>query len=111
MNGKSDEQFIDSILHQLEESALRQKHETDALLECLLDCVRELCKLRKPTLEKDKVPEAAVTMTGAEKKARQAIASHLKGVTDAQREDFRRGMLDPADVWLGVSGGHFVSQD
>ena len=111
MNGEGDKKLIESILYQLEQGALHQSHEIDALMECLLDCVREISKLRKQKGEEPNDPGTTMAMSSAESRARQAIAPHLKGLTEAERENFCSGKLDPADVWLGVACGHFAGQD
>ncbi|MDU8946541.1 hypothetical protein [Ovoidimarina sediminis] len=104
MNGKSEQDLIESIMHQIEDGALRQKHEIDALLECLLDCVRELTRLRKQSAAEGDAEKTADAICQAEMRARRTLASHLKGLSDAEREGFCLGKIDPADVWLGV--GH-----
>ena len=111
MNGEGNEKLIESILRQLDREVLNQSHEIDALLGCLLECVREISKRRKQEARVARRANAQVAMSCAESRARQAIAPHLKGVTEAERENFRSGKLDPMDVWLGVSCGHFIGQE
>ncbi len=107
MNGRSEEALVERILRELEDGRARQKAEIEALMKCLLDCVRELSNQRKPA-KQGKSAAAVATMGRAEENARLVLAPHLKGLTEAQRQSFRTGVLDPADVWLGVSCGHFA---
>ena len=107
MNGKSEEALIERILLQLEEAAEHQKHENDALLECLLGCVSELSKLRRKGENQRCELDTAEAMGEAETKARLEIARHIKGVTEEQLDNFRSGRADLANVHFGTNRDHF----
>ena len=102
MNGKSEEELIERVLDQIEQGALRQRKQIGVLMGCLLDCVRELSRIRKRASVD--AGDATSAIGTPEMRARRALAPYLQDVTEAERNDFLAGKLDPDGVQIGLNG-------
>ena len=110
MNGKSEEELIERVLDQIEQGALRQRKQIGVLMGCLLDCVRELTRMRKRASVEASVGAAEIRPGTPEMRARRALAPYLQDVTEAERNDFLAGKLDPDGVELGLNGAPAAPQ-